>query len=117
MHVARVITVCSLSVFLACGEGDMLEPPPGPAVAAASVAVSDNSFGPAAVRLSVGGNVTWTWAGGNPHNINFTSGASRPSGTPTAQTSGTYMATFTVVGTYNYNCTLHGGMRGAIFVE
>lgn len=61
--------------------------------------------------------MTWTWAGNNPHNINFTSGANRPTGTPTAITTGTYVATFGSVGTYNYNCTLHGGMRGAIFVE
>ena len=118
MRLMTVIAACGVVVGAACGGGeDPLEPPPGPPVASAGVSVSDNFFGPATVRLSVGGTVTWTWNGNVAHNINFTSGTPRPPGTPTAQTSGTYVATFGTIGQYNYNCTLHAGMRGAIFVE
>ena len=118
MRVLHLIAVCGVVAGAACGGGeDPLAPPPGPPVATAGVGVGDNFFSPATVRLSVGGTVTWTWNGAVAHNLSFTSGSPRPAGTPTAQTSGSYVATFGTVGTYNFHCSLHAGMRGAIFVE
>ena len=119
MRFARVIAACGIVVFAACGEDDILAPPPGPPVASASITIVDNNFSPRTVRLSVGGNVTWTWTGSNIHNLVFTSGAAPvPSGVPTAVSSGPpYTATFTMASQYNFRCNIHGGMNGAIFVE
>src|SRR5262245_25308896 len=93
MRIARLIAACGIAVAAACGDSeDPLQPPAGPPVATAGVTVQDNSFGPATVLLSAGGDVTWTWAGNNAHNISFTSGTNRPAGTPGAMTTGTYQA-------------------------
>lgn len=117
MRLLHLIAACGVVAGAACGGGDdPLAPPPGPPVAAAVVSVADNFFSPTTVRLSVGGTVTWNWSGNVAHNISFTSGAQRPPGQG-SQTIGTYVAMFAAAGQYNYNCTLHGGMRGAIFVE
>jgi len=119
MRFARVIAACGLAVLAACGEDDILAPPPGPPVASAGILISDNTFGPRTVRLSAGGNVTWTWTGANVHNLVFTSGVSPiPSGVPIAVSSGPpYTGTFTSLGQYNFRCNVHNGMNGAIFVE
>jgi len=61
--------------------------------------------------------VTWTWAAGAVgHNVTFTSGpAPRPANSAT-QSTGSYSATFTTVGTYGYHCTIHAGMNGTVAV-
>jgi plastocyanin len=63
------------------------------------------------------GDVTWTW-NDNPitHDVTFTGCPTpRPANSPDMQT-GTYPATFTTVGTCNYVCTFHIGMRGKVVV-
>ena len=112
-------------VLAACGGGsgggNPLQPPPGPAVMAATITIVDNSFGPQSVLLSAGGTVTWMWSPANvqPHNVRFSSGpAPLPVGSPATQVTGSnYDATFTQVGTYEFVCSVHQGMQGAVFVE
>jgi hypothetical protein len=65
--------------------------------------------------VSVGDTVTWTWANNAPHNIvYYTLGtADNPDptfGDPTivGGTGTTYSFTFTIPGTYEYYCTVHG---------
>ncbi len=71
--------------------------------------------------VAAGGTVTWTWAGIASHNV--TSGGS-PTFTPspsTTQSSGTFAVTFANPGTYQYFCSIHGGvgipMAGTIVVR
>ena len=119
MRVVPWIAACGV-VLVACGGDDPLEPPPGPPVSSAAITVVDNSYSPATVLLTAGGMVTWTWSGtnNNSHNVVFTSGPNPPAGYPTLQATGpSYDATFGTAGTYNFHCTNHGGMRGAIFVK
>src|SRR4051812_44134368 len=83
--------------------------------ATTSVDVSSDKFTPKAVTVNQGDTVTWTWSSGT-HNVTSTTPAgvlksgnlSKPA---------TYSHTFTETpGTYQYECTKHGGMTGTITV-
>jgi plastocyanin len=95
-------------------------PPTGTApVSAAAVQVRDNAFNPAAITVSPGARITFTWSGNNPHNVIWAAGNLANA---SAQTSGAHEVTMpTARGEYVYYCSLHGsasgGMRGAVRVE
>ena len=81
-------------------------------VGANTVQVQDNSFSPTAKTVTVGTTVRWTWNGANQHTVTFGDGP-----TSVVQTTGSYERTFTVAGTYNYLCGVHGAsMSGTITV-
>src|SRR5438132_14134927 len=82
----------------------------------AAVSVEDNHFNPQNSVVQTGGTVTWTWAGANPHTLTFTFGPTPLPANQTAQMSRTAQRTITAVGTYNYTCTIHGGMNGTLTV-
>lgn len=74
----------------------------------AGVTVSNNSFSPDNSVIKTGGTVTWTWAAGAvAHNVTFTSGPTPLPANSATQSTGSYPATFTTVGTYAYHCTIH----------
>jgi plastocyanin len=83
-------------------------PPPS----AANVTVNDNVFNPSATTIALGGQVTWTWSGSQPHNVTFQSGESSAT-----QSSGTFSRTFTAAGSFSYQCTVHSGMQGSVSVD
>ena len=83
-------------------------PPPS----AANVTVNDNVFNPSATTIALGGQVTWTWSGFQPHNVTFQSGESSAT-----QSSGTFSRTFTAAGSFSYQCTVHSGMQGSVSVD
>lgn len=75
-------------------------------------------FGPAAVAVSPGTEVTWRWAGkGGTHNVLSTSGAFT-SGQLIDRKGYTFTNTFDNPGVYRYLCSPHQslGMKGAVFV-
>jgi len=72
-----------------------------------------NTFSPTSVTVAVGGIVNYTFAGN--HNVTFST-AGAPANVPTAS-SGTFARTFSTAGTYNYTCTIHAGMNGAVLVQ
>ena len=75
-----------------------------------TVAVDDNVFAPAAIEVPAGATVTWEWRGSADHNVvgdGFESAV---------QDEGEFGHTFTAPGTYDYRCTLHGGMGGRVMV-
>lgn len=86
------------------------------------VGAGDNgfAFGPAAVRISTGTEVTWEWTGrGAGHNVvaedeTFTSGDEY-----VAEEGHTYSYTFEEAGNYNYYCVPHqgSGMLASVIVE
>jgi copper binding plastocyanin/azurin family protein len=72
---------------------------------------------PAVDTIAVGGSVSWTWTGSLPHSVQSI-GTSRFSSSSIKTGSGTYAVTFTVPGTYQYDCAVHGtAMRGTIVVQ
>lgn len=91
------------------GPGDPGTPPS----ATATVSVQDDQFVRSTVSVLVGGTVTWTWQGGNQHNVTFSGGGPASA----TQTAGTFNRTFATAGTFSYNCTVHGqSMSGTITV-
>ena len=56
---------------------------------------------------------TWTWRGGNQHNVTFSGGGPAS----VTQTAGTFDRTFATVGTFTYNCAVHPEMVGTVVVE
>lgn len=122
-----LVLVCL--VAMACGEGtapngnqnpNPPNPPPGPGPApqcagtTTTVTVADNSFTPTCTRVPVGSTVTWNWAGESPHNVTFSNTALGASPT---QATGSFTRRFDNAGTFDYHCTLHAGMTGAVQVQ
>lgn len=123
---AHLLTTALAAGLLACSSGGPTStpppgppppPPPGPTPTNA-VEVDDNMFVPAAAQVDVGSTVTWTWRGGNQHNVTFESGG----GSSTTKSSGTHQRTFSAAGTVRYRCTIHSasfdnGMVGRVIVQ
>jgi plastocyanin len=67
----------------------------------------NGTMNPAVDTISAGATVTWTWTGALPHGVRSVGTPSFTS-SPTHTGSGTYVATFTNPGTYQYDCSVHG---------
>lgn len=80
------------------------------AVPTAAVRVQDNNFDPEAIQVTAGDTVMWQWQGQNDHNV-VADGFASP-----VQNSGSFEQRFENPGTYQYRCTLHGGMQGTVVV-
>ncbi len=89
---------------------DRLTEPGDPVVGVSAIAVRDNSFSPDSVAVPAGTTITWTWEGDASHNIHG-DGFEAP-----VQVDGTYAHTFDEVGSFDYECTLHFGMKGRVIV-
>lgn len=90
--------------------GDQTDPGP-PVSGVTEVAVRDDFFAPAAIEVPAGTTVTWQWDDDNQHNVVGDEFASP------VQTEGEFAHTFEGPGTYDYRCTLHGGMNGEVVVR
>ncbi len=106
--IAVALAVLTLGVLAACSSQPLEEIEPE--VGVTDISVEDNRFGPRVVQVTPGAEVTWTWEGGDRHNVvgdGFQSELMRD---------GTFTHTFTEPGWYRYLCTLHAGMTGAVSV-
>lgn len=121
MHrVQRVLAVAVLAAFAACGGSSDTTSPmsgnnggnTGGGSTSNSIAIGDNYFSPSSTTVPVGTAVTWTWSTGTTHNVTFDDGAASGD-----RSSGTYTRTFNTAGTYQYQCTIHAGMKGTIVVQ
>ena len=78
-------------------------------------ATTSNAFDPAALSVSKGTSVTFTFLAVT-HNVTFDAVNGAPSNIP--NTSAASLArTFSTAGTFSYQCTLHSGMRGTVTVQ
>ena len=73
-----------------------------------------NQFVPEDVDIADGGSVAWTFEA--QHNVTFATATGAPSDIGN-QSTGTVSRTFDTPGTFNYQCTLHGGMNGSVTVH
>lgn len=105
---AALLTFVALT---ACGDDAADDAGTTAPVAATEVAVVDNDFEPAAIRVDAGATVTWKWEGSAPHDVRGDGFASK------IQTSGTFQHTFGTPGEFEYRCTVHRDMRGRVVVE
>jgi plastocyanin len=85
-------------------------------VATNQVSVSDNSFTPAAIVVTAGTTVTWTWTSATIHNVTFSASGVTGSG-DRGGTGEVFSKQFPTVGTFAYACGLHAGMSGSVKVE
>lgn len=113
----RVALVAAL--VLGCSDDDGTGPSCASGGTATAVNVCDDFFAPATSPISAGAGITWTWRGGNQHNVTFEDGQ----GSSTTKNSGTHSRTFSAAGTFRYRCTIHstsfdtGIMRGSVTVQ
>jgi plastocyanin len=82
--------------------------------AATTVSIGNFSFTPATTTVPAGSTVTWTNADDVPHRIASSDGAFTAS--PALDTGDQYAFRFTRAGRYEYFCSLHPKMTGAIVV-
>jgi plastocyanin len=80
-----------------------------------TVVMGASSFSPPSLTIQRNGTVTWSNTSGIVHNVTFNTAGS-PAGIPN-HSAGSNARTFPTAGTFNYNCTLHEGMNGAILVQ
>jgi plastocyanin len=111
--VKRTLTLCLAAAAIglaACGGSD--EPAAkAPASSGPAVAVADNSFSPASLKVAVGDTVTFENEGAIAHTVtgdDFDSGSLAPGDTFTFEAS--------EAGSFSYVCTFHPGMQGTIEV-
>lgn len=84
-------------------------------VVTTSVAMRNSLFVPPAIQVAPSAVVSFTNEDGISHNVTFSSTAVQSSGN---FTSGTRTITMpAAAGTYNFSCTLHGGMNGSVQVQ
>ncbi|MEX2458076.1 MAG: plastocyanin/azurin family copper-binding protein [Actinomycetota bacterium] len=107
----------------------LLLAPHASAQSAAAVSIQDNAYSPATVTVDVGGTVTWTHSGQNPHSVTADDGSfdSSPNCSTTdfgscMEGGDTFSHTFPAAGTFAYYCRIHGGpggsgMSGTVTVE
>ena len=123
MKLVRLLCLGALAAGLGCGSKSSTGTvtPPGPG--ADEVWMQSSAFVPATRTVSVGTMVTFTNKDGVTHTVTSSSvpggAAAISSGNITG--SGTFQRTFSVAGSYQYYCTIHGspgaGMRGTITVN
>jgi len=77
-----------------------------------SVSISNFSFNPGVLTISVGDTVRWTNLDSASHTVSSATFSS-----PTLSTGQTYEFKFTQVGTFDYHCSIHPFMTGQIIVQ
>ncbi len=82
-------------------------------VRADRVEMRDFSFDPGVIRVEPGTTVTWTNTSQTPHNVVANDGSWK---SDLLRPGDTYQHTFSTAGVYEYRCTLHAGMVGAVVV-
>ncbi|WP_430333721.1 cupredoxin domain-containing protein [Rhodococcus sp. ACT016] len=83
---------------------------------ALTVTVSNMTYSPSSITISVGQTVTWVFDDrGTPHDVVGVGDAKSVLRSPLLM-SGTWEFTFTAPGTYDYTCSLHPDMHGVVVV-
>lgn len=85
--------------------------------ASAAVVINDvtNVFQPPLTAITRTGTVTWTFGAGL-HNVEFTATPGSPANVGSVINT-TVVRTFNTAGAFQYNCSLHNGMSGIVFVQ
>jgi plastocyanin len=108
----RLLLPLLAAVVLAACSAAAGDPADATLVKTSEVVAKDNRFEPVAVEVPAGATVTWRFEDGSvPHDV---TGEGWKSGEP--QSKGTFRHAFDRPGSYDYRCTLHGGMEGRVVV-
>jgi plastocyanin len=79
-----------------------------------SVEIADFAFDPAAIEVSVGGELTWTNTDSAAHSIATADGSF---GSVTLDQGDEFTQVFAEAGTYAYFCGIHNAMTGSVVVS
>jgi plastocyanin len=120
-----VLVAVALMASTACGSS---KPKTAPATvptdlrgrATVEIDAKQNQFMPAAVIVDVGTKVTWRNTDSVLHNLKKSADAvdfGAKFGIDAFNPGATYSFTFTKVGTFPYECTIHAGMTGTVDVK
>lgn len=114
--------IALIVVAIACGGGGDSSTPTPPAQTNKTWDVSTfgESFLPFSQTVAVRDTVRWTFsvaADGFGHNVLFNAAPGAPPDIGGQVRSGTQSRVFTSKGTFNYVCSLHGGMTGVIVAQ
>jgi plastocyanin len=96
----------------ACQSGSAASPADSqPVKGVTTVEAKHLKFGPPAIEVAPGTEVTWRFDDGSvPHDVKGDGFASK------IQSRGTFSHRFTQAGEFRYKCTLHAGMEGRVVV-
>lgn len=83
----------------------------------AYVSIKNFAFSPATVWVKPGWEVRWTNGGSTGHTVTTDAGAPEEFNSETIQPTSSYQRAFSTIGTYDYRCTIHPGMRGKVIVR
>jgi len=81
-----------------------------------TVSTAGNQFTPDAVEVAPGTTVIWSFVG-STHNVTFDAAAPAGGNIPDTAPGNSVARTFTVLGDYDYQCTLHSNMKGRIRIR
>ncbi len=102
----KLLTILALAAALAADE---------PATAAVSdAAISNFSFSPNPLNITVGDTVKWTNSDSAPHTVTADNGSF---GSNSLSGGGTFSHMFNQSGTFAYHCDIHPSMKGTVQVE
>ncbi len=113
------------ALLAACGGSSSAKTPPTTVPtdlrgkAAVEIDAKGNQFTPAAIIVDAGTKVTWRNTDPVLHNVKKAADAvdfGAAFGTDSLAPGGSYSFTFTKVGTFPYECTIHAGMTGKVEV-
>jgi plastocyanin len=113
MPLVRRSTV-ALAVVGAVASFVTVAAPPPTRAAEHAVQITDSTFSPATLTISVGDTVTWRNADDRPHTVTSNDGAFDSGNLDEGQG---FSFTFSEPGTYTYRCDYHSEMQATIVVE
>ncbi len=109
---AAVVAAAAFACNSTTGSGG-----PGPD----QVFLQNTAFDPATRTVPVGTTVTWMNQDGFAHTVTYSSGAGSSFNSGSVPAGGTFTHQFTVAGTVEYYCTIHGtpttGMHATVIVQ
>ncbi|MEP6713137.1 MAG: plastocyanin/azurin family copper-binding protein [Ferruginibacter sp.] len=122
LKIIGLIIITGLIIF-SCSKGSSSNsgytpppPPPPPGGGAAQVTMHNMAFAPASLTVTKGAVVKWQNDDGFAHTVTSNDGSTF--GSTTIAGGGSFSYTTTVVGTFNYHCTIHGiAMSGILIVN
>jgi plastocyanin len=85
-----------------------------PAARFTTVTIKDFEFDPATVTVKLGDDVMWTNDGPSIHTVTADDGSFDSGDLDAGKT---YVHTFTMLGTFDYHCSIHPFMKGQVVVE
>jgi YVTN family beta-propeller protein len=87
--------------------------PQTPSAGSAKVSIANFAFGPQAITVKTGENVTWTNNDGAAHTVTFNDGSASSKSISPGEG---FTRTFSRPGTYAYHCSFHPYMTGRVIV-